>query len=90
MTHISPTAVRLESLDAPRDAEERDLMNPDTWDWEHPVEGEASSKVTATFEVSFDRDQVRLLSQAARAANLPVGRYIQQVALEAAQGMDTP
>lgn len=90
MTHTTPTAVRLESLDAPRDAEERDLMNADTWAWQHPVEGQTSSNVTATFEVSFDRDQVRLLSQAARAANLPVGRYIQQVALKAAQRMETP
>lgn len=36
MTHITPTAVRLESLDAPHDAEEGELMNPDAWDWEHP------------------------------------------------------
>ncbi len=90
MTHTTRTAVRLESLDAPHDPEERDLMNPDTWDWEHPVEGQTSSTVTATFEVSFDRDQVRILSQAARAANLPVGRFIQQVALQAAQRTEAP
>ncbi|MEZ4563973.1 MAG: hypothetical protein R2853_14680 [Thermomicrobiales bacterium] len=90
MTHITPTAVRLESLDTPQDAEEGELMNPDAWDWDHPVEGQTSSNVTATFEVSFDRDQVRLLSKAARAANLPVGRYIQQVALKAAQSLEAP
>ena len=90
MTHTTPTAVLLESLDAPQDAEERELMNPDAWDWEHPVEGQTASNVRATIEVSFDRDQVRLLSQAARAANLPVGRSIQQIALKAAQRMETP
>ena len=90
MTHTTPTAVRLESLDAPQDAEERELMNPDAWDWEYPVEGLASSSGKATFEVSFDRDQVPLISKAASAANLPVGRYIQQVALKAAQSMETP
>ncbi len=90
MTHTTPAGARLESLDAPHDAEERELMNPDAWDWEQPVEGLASSNVKSTFEVSFDRDQVRLLSKAARAANLPVGRYIQQVVLKAAQRMETP
>lgn len=89
MTHTTPTAVRLESLDPPHDAEERELMNPDAWDWEHPAEGQTATNVTATFEVSFDRDQVRLLSKAARAANLPVGRYIQQVALKAARSTET-
>ena len=31
--------VRYESLQEPLDDEERELMDPDNWDWDNPIEG---------------------------------------------------
>lgn len=77
--------VRYVSLDEPLDDEERELMEPDNWDWEHPGEVVVSPNLTMTFEVSFSRDEVHLLSDAASTANMPVNRYIKRAALEKAR-----
>ena len=33
--------IRYESIQEPLDDEERELMNPDNWDWDDPIEGVA-------------------------------------------------
>ncbi len=87
-TTSKPT--RLESIDEPRDEEERTLMNPTTWEWDEPAELIAAPDRIATFELSFDRSQLRLVSDAAAAANMPVGRWIKQLALEHAERKRRP
>jgi hypothetical protein len=76
---------RFESLDEPLDEEERTLMDPDAWDWDNPIDVEIAPTLTTTLEMRFSRDEIRTLSAAAAAANMPVTLYIKRAALAAAK-----
>jgi hypothetical protein len=64
---------------------ERELQDPDQWDWDHPVAVTVSPDLKIELGTSFNREELHLLSAAAEAANMPVTRYIKQAALEKAQ-----
>lgn len=81
----SPTRTSLVSTDEPTDDEERALMDPTSWEWSDPAPVGAAPDRLTTFELTFDRAQLRLLSNAAAAANMPVGRWIKELALDHAE-----
>ena len=72
--------------DIDTDAEEIEAWisasNPNDWE---PVEAVVSPDLTMTLQMTFNREQMRLLSEAAKAANMPVIRWIKHFALERAE-----
>lgn len=68
-------------IDTDADAIEAWIAASDSNDWE-PVETVVSPNLTMTLQMTFDRDQMRLLSEAARVADMPVIRWIKQLVLE--------
>ena len=77
-------SIRYESIQEPLDDEERELMNPENWDWDHPVEVvvAANPRVQLPIEVTFEEH--RSLAQAARVAGLTPHEFIKRAALDAA------
>jgi predicted DNA binding CopG/RHH family protein len=71
--------IRYESTQEPLDDEERDLMDSDAWDWEHPIEGVTVHEPSITLR--FTRDQYMALWRAADAQGLPTADYVKHVIL---------
>jgi hypothetical protein len=84
MTDTEAREPRTDTNSPPDDDELAELMNPDTWDWDNVLVGVPAPNPTLTIGIRLEGDDVRILSAAARAANMPLSRYIKQVALEAA------
>lgn len=74
--------------DTDTDTIESWIAESDPDDWE-PVEAVVSPNPTMTLQMTFDLEQLRLLSEAARAAEMPVIRWIKQLALEQAKRLAT-
>lgn len=51
---------------APLDAEESQLMDPDNWDWDNPIEGPTMGDPGAILRIRFTFGEVDALFQAAR------------------------
>jgi hypothetical protein len=77
--------IRYESIQEPLDEEERELMDPDNWDWENPIDVVVSDNLIITLEIDLTPEESALLSQAAAAEGLPSHRFIKNVALDAAR-----
>ena len=77
--------IRYESIQEPLDEEEREIMDPDNWDWENPIEVVVSDNLIITLEIDLTPEESALLSQAAAAEGLPTHRFIKSVALDAAR-----
>jgi hypothetical protein len=73
------------------DAVEAWIAECDADDWE-PVEAVISPNLTMTLQMTFDREQIRILSEAARAADMPVIHWIKKMTLEQAERLaaETP
>jgi len=69
----------------PSEDEEADLQNPDNWDWEAAVWSRPSPRPAITVSVRLERENARLLGEAARKADMPLSRYLLQAALETAR-----
>jgi hypothetical protein len=71
----------------PTDEELAELMDPESWDWDsaYIVEPDPARKATLGLTIRFDADEARILGDAARAAEMPLSRYIKLVALESAK-----
>jgi hypothetical protein len=78
-------AIRYESTQEPLDEEERELMDPDNWDWENPIELVVSDNLIITLEIDLTPEESALLSQGAAADGLPSHRFMKRVALDAAR-----
>jgi hypothetical protein len=65
----------------PLDDEERELMNPDTWDWDSSEEGVPNPNIAFTFEVRFAGDALKRLTRAARAEKSTVHAFIERLVL---------
>jgi hypothetical protein len=61
------------------DDEERELMDPDNWDWEHPIEGVTVREPSVT--IRFTREEYMALWRIADAQSLTTGEFIKQAAL---------
>lgn len=71
--------IRYESIQEPLDDEERDLMDPEAWDWEHPIEGVTVQEPSITLQ--FTRDQYIALWRVANSQGLPTADYLKHVIL---------
>ena len=77
--------VRYESIQEPLDDEERELMNPDNWDWDNPVEVCVVGEPGAMLRLRLSFDEYEALFQAARRQGLPTDEFIKSLALKAIQ-----
>ena len=73
----------LADINTDAEAVEAWIAKSDPDDWE-PIEAIVSPHLTMTLQMTFDREQMRLLTEAARASDMPVIRWIKQLALEQA------
>ena len=74
--------IRFESLVEPRNDEERELMDPDTWDWESTVEAEIAPDIGAVLRVRFARDEFLTLARVAREEGVNPVEFIRQTMLD--------
>ncbi len=72
---------RTEQTQAPLDDEERELMDPDTWNWDAIEEGVTVGEPGTIFAIEFSRAEHRMLADAARAAGITTHAFIKQAAL---------
>jgi hypothetical protein len=70
-----------ESLQEPLDDEERELMDPEHWDWESTVEGVPTPNVGAILEIDFTREEIGPLQRFAHSQGMTVHAFIKQAAL---------
>jgi hypothetical protein len=70
------------STQEPLDDEERDLMDPDTWDWDAVGDVRVVGEPGAILLVRFSRDEVAALSHVARAAGMNPITWLYDIALE--------
>lgn len=75
--------IRYESLQEPLDDEERELMNPDNWDWDNPIEGVTVGDPGAVLSIRFTFDEYDHLFEAAHAQGLSTHEFIKRLALSA-------
>ncbi len=66
------------------DEYDADLRNPDNWDWDSGATGSPSPDRGITVGIRLNRENARILGDAARKANMPVSRFILAAALDAA------
>jgi hypothetical protein len=66
----------------PLDDEERELMDPDNWDWSTTTPGRTVGTPGAILEIRFTRDEYVTLSRLARTLGISPHEFIKQAALE--------
>ena len=54
-----------ESIQEPLDDEERELMNPDNWDWDNPVEGVTVGEPRVSLTIPFTFDELDAIVEGA-------------------------
>lgn len=74
--------VRYESLVPPRNDEERELMDPDAWDWENAEVLEPVPNPGAVLEVRFEREEFSALTRLAREEGIGPVEYLRRLALD--------
>ena len=74
---------RYESIQEPLDDEERELMDPENWDWENPVEAVVADTPLVSFRIAFTREEHKRLARAARSKGQKTPDFIKYAALEA-------
>jgi hypothetical protein len=72
-------------LREPLDEEERDLMDPESWDWDNVMEGTPNPNPRMFFEVPFSLDELRQIEPAAIAKGMTVIAYLKDAALRSAR-----
>ena len=76
--------VRYESIQEPLDDEERELMDPDNWDWENAYVVEPGSDPHLIFEVRLSGEDITHVERAAIARGMTVGAFLRYAALQCA------
>lgn len=76
--------IRYESIQEPLDEEERELMDPDNWDWDNPVDVVIAENVEIQLPISVTFEEFDCLSKVARAMGLTPHQFMKRAALEAA------
>lgn len=72
-----PSPIR-RTTDEPLNEDERELMNPDTWDWEKTEVGRTVGAPSAVIEVRFTRDEILALNRLAQQAGIAPVEYTRQ------------
>jgi hypothetical protein len=68
-------------LREPLDDEERELMDPEHWDWDSSVELVAMPDVGAILDIHFTREEVSRLQRLAHAKGMTTHEFIKKAAL---------
>lgn len=76
--------IRYESLVEPLNDEERELMDPETWDWESAEERPPVANPGIVLEIRFSHDEIQRVTAAASAAGVPVDTFVTRAALTCA------
>ena len=71
--------VRYESIQEPLDDEERELMNPDNWDWDNLIEGVTVVEPRASLTIPFTFAELDAIVKAAHAQGLSTEAYIKRM-----------
>ena len=74
--------IRYESLQEPFDDEERELMDPDTWDWESAEVLEPVPNPGAVLQVRFEQGEFRALARLAREEGIGPVEFLRRIALD--------
>jgi hypothetical protein len=69
----------------PLDDEERELMDPGTWDWDTAVYGDVVANPLVSFPIALSLEEHRLLANVARAERMTTPAYIKRAALRSAR-----
>ncbi len=77
---MTTTSLR-QTTQEPLDDEERELMNPDNWDWDTAVDVQIIGTPGAVLRVHFTRDEFLALAGLAREAGVGPVAFIQQTML---------
>jgi hypothetical protein len=78
---MSKPAVRYESTQDPLDDIERELMDPETWAWEHAEEGGPSPDPHLIFRVRLSGDDIRRIEPLAIEAQVGIGEFMRRATL---------
>jgi hypothetical protein len=70
------------STQDPLDDEERELMNPENWDWEHVSDVRIVGEPGAVLRVRFSREEFTDLARIARSVGMGPVAWLHQIALE--------
>ena len=70
------------SIQEPLDDEERELMDPDNWDWENAEEGIPNPNAGAVLRVRFSREEFIALDRIAREAGIGPIDFIHQTMVD--------
>ncbi len=73
--------VRYESIQEPLDDEERELMNPDNWDWDNLTEGVTVGEPRASLTIPLTFDELDAIVEAAHAHGLSTEEFIKRLVL---------
>jgi len=73
-----------ERLREPLDDEERELMNPETWDWDSAQEAIVEPSGYSITEVRLSYDELARIERAAIAEGMTVNAYLRYAALRCA------
>ena len=74
--------IRYESIQDPLDDEERELMDPDNWDWDNPIEVQVIGTPGAILRVRFSREEFLALDRIAREAGIGPIDFIHQTMVD--------
>jgi hypothetical protein len=86
---IMEQPIRYRSPQEPLDDEERELMDPKTWDWDDPVEVIVTEDFRVQLPIEITHEEHRLLARTARAAGLTPHEFIKRAALDAVHATRT-
>ena len=76
--------IRYESLVEPLDDVERELMDPETWDWESAEERPAVANPGIVLEIRFSHEEIRRVTAAASEAGVSTDAFVTRAALTCA------
>ncbi len=71
--------IRYESIQEPLDDEERELMNPDNWDWDNPVEGATVGDPRASLTIPLTFDELDAIIEAAHGQGVSTEEFIKRL-----------
>ena len=74
--------IRYESLVPPRNEEERELMDPESWDWDSTEQGEPVPNPGAVLQVRFERGEFSALARLAREEGIGPVEFLRRLALD--------
>jgi len=64
------------------DQDERELMDPDSWDWDNVTEGRTMGTPGAILRVRFSREEIRVIERIARDAGIGPVELVRQTMLD--------